>query len=305
MSMPLISIITPVFNGEDFIKETVESVLKFSSGYSAEYIIVDDGSVDSTPNLLRTFGDLIKLVSTENQGESAAVNLGMKLAKGEVVLIVSADDPLISSQLFDGVSERFRLNQDLVAIYHDWAVINQNGEILKINRPGPYSDEELIGKFHCLPGPGTFFRLSSAKLIGGRDPKWRFVADYDFWLRLSRIGKFHYRPEVLAQWRSHPNSTSVSLRGKEMAEERIGVIKNFLHTNPIHDDLRRAALGSCYLYAAQLCYFTKLVPGRAYLFQSFLRARKWPKVAKITTVLFILSTPLSRWAVSRVRRIHK
>ena len=141
MSMPLISIITPVFNGEDFIEETVESVLKFSSGYSAEYIIVDDGSVDSTPNLLRTFGDLIQIVSTENQGESAAVNLGMKLAKGEVVLIVSADDPLISSQLFEGVSERFRLNEDLVAIYHDWAVINHNGEILEIKRPGPYSDE--------------------------------------------------------------------------------------------------------------------------------------------------------------------
>jgi glycosyltransferase involved in cell wall biosynthesis len=85
MMAPNISVIIPVYNGERFIEETVKSVIDFSSNHNVELIVVDDGSTDSTPDILKQFQNLAKLVSTSNQGESSAVNTGIENASGEII----------------------------------------------------------------------------------------------------------------------------------------------------------------------------------------------------------------------------
>ncbi len=302
MMAPSISVIIPVYNGERFIEETVKSVINFSSGHNVELIVVDDGSTDSTPDILKQFQNLTKLISTSNQGESSAVNTGIENASGEIILVVSADDPIFTEKIFENVEEFFAKNPKAVALYSDWRLINEQDELLQLKFPGRFSEEELIGNFHCQPGPGTFFKRSSAISIGGRSSRWKFVGDYDFWLRLSRVGDFGYRNEVLAQWRSHADSTSISQRGSMMAIERVSVIKEFIERENLPKKLSSRALSSAYLSAAQLSYFSHEVPGKQYLFEAFKNAKGWPKSAKLKVVFFILLTPFSRQAV---RLIHK
>jgi glycosyltransferase involved in cell wall biosynthesis len=302
MMAPNISVIIPVYNGERFIEQTVKSVIDFSFNHDVELIVVDDGSTDSTPDILKKFQNLVKLVSTSNQGESSAVNTGIENASGEILLVVSADDPIFTAHIFENVEEFFVKHPKAVALYSDWRLIDEQGEILQLKFPGHYSDQELIGNFHCQPGPGTFFKRSSAISIGGRSPRWKFVGDYDFWLRLSRLGDFGYRNEVLAQWRSHADSTSIAQRGPMMAVERVSVIEEFIKSENLPKKLSNRALSSAYLSAAQLSYFSSEVPGKLYLFKAFKSARGWPKSAKLKVVLFVLLTPFSRQAI---RLIHK
>jgi hypothetical protein len=303
MKAPRISVLIPVYNGERYIKSTVESVIRYSVNHSVEIIVVNDGSTDSTPQILENLKGSIKLITTNNRGESSAVNSGMEAASGDILLVVSADDPLFTERIFNNVVEFFDENPSAVALYSDWRIIDERGHVLRLKFPGEYSKQQLVGNFHCQPGPGTFFRRSSALNIGGRSHRWKFVGDYDFWLRLSREGAFGYRNEILAQWRSHDESTSVAQRGALMAQERISVIKDFVSDEYLCPRLRRSALSAAYVSAAQLSFFSGEVPGKLYLWCAFINARGWPKSARVKVVLFILLTPFSRQAMKFVGRL--
>jgi glycosyltransferase involved in cell wall biosynthesis len=304
MMAPSISVIIPVYNGERYIESTVSSVIEFGDDSGVEVIVVNDGSTDSTLEILERFKNSIKLISTANQGESSAVNTGIENTSSDILLVVSADDPIFTARIFQNVVDFFENNPSAVALYSDWRLIDEQGEILYSKFPGEYSEQELIGNFHCQPGPGTFFRKSSAIQIGGRSQRWKFVGDYDFWLRLSRVGVFGYRNEVVAQWRSHRNSTSIAQRGLLMAQERIAVVEEFVKNESLTENLRRDALGAAYISAAQLSYFSSEVPAKRYLWCAFMKAKKWPKAAKIKIVLFVLLTPFSRRAIGFVQRLN-
>lgn len=88
---PLVSVVIPVFNGERFLREAVESVL--AQHYSpVEIIVVDDGSTDSTATVARSFPDAVRYLHQTNQGPAAARNEGIKQAQGSLIAFADADD---------------------------------------------------------------------------------------------------------------------------------------------------------------------------------------------------------------------
>ena len=290
---PILTIITPVYNGEKYISETIESVIKSSIKYSYEYIVLDDGSNDSSLKILNNYKDKIKIFSHKNIGESATVNRGLENALGEFLLVINADDPLLTSDLINKACKILIENSSIVAIYPDWKIIDQNGNTLKNKILPEFTDELLIGHCRCLPGPGTLFRKDKALQVGGRNLGWKFVGDYDFWLRLSRVGKIVRLPGVLAQWRENQDSTSISQRDNKMALERIKVIETFLLKNEISENLRRKALGNSYYLAARLAFFDPRIKGRSLLLKAFRYRRGWPEEAKFYVVLYLLLTPIT------------
>lgn len=301
-SKPKITIITTVFNGEDYLESTIESVLDCASEINFEYIVINDGSTDKTSNILNKYATEIKVINQENIGESASVTKGFKLAKGELVMVLSADDPLFTKEIFRNVFELFEKNENLVAVYPDWNLIDPTGKILKKILVPDYSDELLIGRFRTLPGPGVIIRKKAALTIGGRRSKWVYVGDYDFWLRLSRIGEIKHRPQVLAQWREHPNSTSVKRKNFAMASERIAVIEEFVEEFKIDDKLKRMALGNAYYMAARLSYFDPKIPGRKWLMQALRYRGGIPEESKLTHLLFLMTFPMSYKFTKMFRR---
>jgi glycosyltransferase involved in cell wall biosynthesis len=295
---PLITILTPVFNGEKFIAQTIESVLCADINITFEYLVIDDGSTDQTLEILQKYGNTISLFSHKNIGESATVNRGLEMASGRYILVLSADDPLLTGDLINQAVKILEEKDSLVALYPDWQVIDHFGEALKINILPEYSEEIMIGRCRCLPGPGVVFRKDAAIRVGGRRKKWKFVGDYDFWLRLSREGEIQHLPGVLAQWRRSYESTSISQRGLEMANERINLIEDFLLNNKISNLLSRKAQGNAYYLAARLAFFDSRIKGRSLILRGIKLRRGWPEEAKLHVILFLLLLPLSRRVIS-------
>jgi glycosyltransferase involved in cell wall biosynthesis len=290
---PRVSIITPVYNAENFIAETIDSVLNSDIKVSYEYLVLNDGSQDSTPGILERYSDRVRIISHHNIGESATVNKGLSMSRGQYILVISADDPLLTGELINKAVEILDQNAEIVAVYPDWRIIDQYGKLLKTNILSDYSDQIMIGRSRCLPGPGVVFSKVAALKIGGRQAQWKYVGDYDFWLRLSRIGKIERLPGVLAQWRSNENSTSISQRGQEMAYERIRVIEKFLVENKIPKSLARKALGNAYYLAARLAFFDSNINGRSLLLKAFKYRRGWPEESRVHIVIYLLLLPIS------------
>jgi len=301
---PVISIITPVYNGERFIAETIDSVIGATIATPFEYLVINDGSSDKTLEILEAYGSKIQTLSHENIGESATVNRGIEIANGKYILILSADDPLLTGSLIDLAVSKLETKSSLVALYPDWKIIDEKGETLKINILPEYSDEIMIGHCRCLPGPGVIFCKDAAVRIGGRRKKWKFVGDYDFWLRLSREGKIERLPGVLAQWRKSETSTSVSQRGLDMALDRIKVIEEFISENELSATLSKKALASAYYMAARLSFFDPIINGRKLLFKSFRLRQGWPEIARIHIVIYLMLVPLSSKIINLFPKIR-
>ena len=289
------TVITAVYNGEQYISETLKSVLKCISNINAEVLVIDDGSTDQTAEILNAFGSQIRLITQKNSGEASAVNRGIKEAGGRYSLVVSADDPLISKELFELSLKIFAESPSTVVVYPDWQMIDPRGFVLETKKCVEYSFEVLLGEFNCIPGPGAIFRTDVAREISGRNPTYRFVSDYDFWLRMASHGKFTRIPRVLAQWRQHPDSTSVGQRGNAMALERIAVIKNYLTEYPQPEALSRQALASAYYNAAILAFFNPELPGRTWVLKGFAIKRGWIKGTRPRIVVYLLLLPVSRY----------
>lgn len=291
---PILSIITPVFNGERYIAETVNSVLSASFNFTFEYLVLDDGSTDKTLSILEEHRNYLKIFTHKNMGESATVNKGIENAVGDFILVQNADDPLLTEDLINIGCQALIDDPSLVAIYPDWKIINDSGKTIKVNILPEYSDEIMIGECRSLPGPGAIFRRSAAIKIKGRRTNWRYVGDYDFWLRLSRIGKIRRIPGILAQWRESQTSTSISHRGLEMAIERIEVTSNFLSENVVPKNITKMAIGNSYYLAARLAFFDSRIKGRNYLIKSIWYFRGWPNSAKLHIVIYLLLLPFSK-----------
>lgn len=291
-----LSVVIPVYNGGDFIRETIDSVLINAEGFPVECIVIDDGSTDLTHEIVDSYGDQVRKFRQENAGESAAVNRGLAEASGDYVVVVSADDPIITSKLFSGVVEFFENHPSAVAWYPDWRVINNLGEVTKQIKLNDFKFYDLFCKVQVLPGPGTWFRASAARAIGGRRPKWKYVGDYDFWLRLSMHGDLVHRRGVFAQWRSHSKSTSISQRGPAMAAERIGVIEEFIEEfrGRLLEADSKVALASAHYLAARLGFFSSEVNSRKLFTRAVSYSTQIISIKRIHEILFMVTFPASK-----------
>jgi len=299
----LLTVITPVYNDSAHISETVESVLEACSGISFEYLVIDDGSTDSTSETLLSFGELIKYQRKDNGGQASAINLGFQLAKGKYCVVVNSDDPIPESGLFGKSIAILENEPRIVCTYPDWSIIDNHGGIVRKIEVLDYSVEEMYGNFNCLVGPGGVFRTDLARRVAGWDVSFKYVPDYDFWLKIAQYGKFKRIPQNLAFWRQHPDSISVKSKNINMARERIRVIEN--HQNKLSDNLKlnQRALANAYFSAATLSYFDSSIPGRSWAAKSL---KIYPSIIfekKLLLWFFLLSLPASRVALKIAERI--
>lgn len=288
------SIITPVYNGEKWISETVESVLENCKGLSFQYIVINDGSSDATLECLLEFDKQIMVIDQKNHGEAESVNIGLRAAQGKYILVVSADDPMRSSELLSSAREILEQDPSVICVYPSWSVIDAHSQIVRNVDVDDFSDRDLIGQHKCIVGPGGVFRRETALAIGGRRSNLKFTSDYDFWLRLSQQGQFRRIPGYLAFWRAHEASTSIALRGVDMANERIKVIQEFVAENEdLPYWLKRMAISSAYYQAALLVYFDPDIPSKKFLFRAlyYYPINVFSFDWKI--ILYIILTPIS------------
>ena len=250
----LVTILTPVYNGADFIEETLDSVL--SQGYpNLEYVVLDDGSTDETLRILERYGGRIRVVSHSNMGETRTANKGLGLAQGEFVAVVNADDPLRPGAIAALVAA-LRLNPEATLAYPDWVEIDPGSTVLKEVRLPLYDLRSMLERFNVGMGPGVLIRRRVLDAVGLRDTSLRYAADIDLWFRFALQGPFVHVPELLATHRVHPASASVSDRGSQMAEAVVRVAHKCFDDPRLPEQLRRqrnAILGRAHFDASFFC----------------------------------------------------
>jgi glycosyltransferase involved in cell wall biosynthesis len=249
-ALPLVSIITPTYNRAGYLAETLDSIL--SQDYPRiECIVLDDGSTDDTPDVLARYGSRIHRETHSNMGETRTVNRGFSLAHGDIVAVVNSDDPLLPGAVRAAV-EVFLQHEDVLVAYPDWLTIDASSKALRAVRVPDFNYAFMVRRFRCLVGPGAFMRRRAVEEAGGRDTGYRFVADFDFWLRIGLLGPFARIPRVVATFRVHPDSTSVTQRGQAMAEEHVRLAREFFgraDLPPTIRKLEREARSWAYYYA--------------------------------------------------------
>lgn len=256
VGLPLVTVITPAYNRADYLVETIESVL--SQDYpNLEYIVLDDGSKDNTREILAKYDGKIRWESHENMGETRTVNKGFKMANGEIIGVVNSDDPLLPGAITALVS-RLVSGPELLVVYPDWDMVDKDGNVIDHITTQDYSYIKMLRCFHCVPGPGAFFRRRTVEVLGGRDAGFRYVADFDFWLRAGMYGAFARVPLTLATFRVHPGSATVSQRGSLMAEEHVSLLKKIYSHQRLPAEagrfaVRHEAYSNAYYIAGVTC----------------------------------------------------
>ena len=253
-SRPLVTIITPAHNQAAFIQDTIDSVL--GQDYPRlEYIVLDDGSTDETASVVAPQGTRLRFESHKNMGEAKTVNRGLEMASGEIIAVVNADDPLLPGAVSTAV-QFLDEHPDVLVAYPDWVRIDSQTRSLGTVEVPKYDYAYMVANHACVVGPGAFFRRRAIDLIKGRDPQFRFVSDFDFWLRLGLHGPFARIPKTLAMSREHKGSTTTGARGIRMATEHIRLIKKLFSATNLPADvrrLRRRAMSRAHFVAAICC----------------------------------------------------
>lgn len=250
MKLPTITVVTPSFNQAQFIRATIDSVL--SQDYQKlEYYVVDGGSTDGTVEILKSYGNKLKWVSEKDKGQTDAINKGLRKGSGEVMAYLNSDDIYLPGTL-QRVGEYYaRAKADWIT--GDCVVIDVAGKELSSNwlisgykrlLMRLYSRTTLRIADSMLPQPSTFWSRSAWEKVGEFNANYRYVMDYDYWLRLSA----HYTPHdlgvALSGFRAQPDSKSETSRGQLMAEGFVALKANganrlelFLHK--LHCDVVR------------------------------------------------------------------
>lgn len=202
MKLQLISCIIPVYNGEQFLKEAIDSVLA-QSYRPIEVIVVDDGSTDGTAGVARGHGDEINYLWQTNSGPAAARNLGISVAKGEYLAFLDADDLWHPEKLAIQMA-RFEARPELdICLSHVEAFATHKSPTIQNHVPKGDCVIVVAPYTTC----STLVRRSLVDRIGQFNPHLKFGEDTDWFLRVSNSGAvIEIIPKILVYARLHGNN---------------------------------------------------------------------------------------------------
>ncbi|MFQ5681796.1 MAG: glycosyltransferase [Candidatus Binatia bacterium] len=219
-SQPFISIVVPCYNQSHFLHDCLQSVAE-QSFRNWEAIVVDDASTESDPaDVVRQFGhEQVKLVHhNRNQGLGAARNTGFKLARGELVVPLDADDRL-SSTFLQRLSLALQGRPDADCVFPDFQLFGTSNEVWHHQ----VCDAAAMTQRQWIPGPGTLMRRSLWDRVGGYCESIEILGneDWDFWLSAVSLGiRAVHVPEALYLYRRHKTSMAVRLRYEDFQHRK-------------------------------------------------------------------------------------
>jgi glycosyltransferase involved in cell wall biosynthesis len=223
--LPWVSLVTPAYNQANFLAGTIESVL--AQDYpKLEYIVLDDGSSDDTPAVLRRFDGRIRHDRHTNVGQARTLNRGWAMARGALIGYLSSDDRLRPCAVRRLVETLIKQPEAVLA-YCDFELIDAKGRAFRTVQAEDYDANRLRLDLVCQPGPGALFRRAIFDASGGWAEELRQVPDFEFWLRASHFGPFVRVPEVLAQYRIHEGSASFRPLDAQRSLEIVEVIHKY------------------------------------------------------------------------------
>jgi len=199
-----------VYNGERYLREAIRSVVDQTFS-DFEFIIIDDGSIDSTWIILNGWRDpRVRCLRNERRmGLTRSLIRGLQHAQGDYIARIDADDIALPERLKKQCE--FLDAHSQTALVGSWVnVIDDEGRSLEIWRE-PEESHVLRWKLlfkNAIAHSGAMFRKSVAQVVGSYHEGLEFAQDYDLWSRISFAADINTIPEVLVQWRRSKNNSS-------------------------------------------------------------------------------------------------
>lgn len=230
--MTLVSIVIPTRNRRALLPETIATVFEQSVS-DWELIVVDDGSVDDTLSYLRTITDArIRFIRLEeSEGASAAKNAGLALARGEFCMFLD-DDDLLRSDALDLLCAALSATPEVLAASGACRLFHENGDSSRVYRPASASVRSIWREvlFGWWSNSGQhLFRTQVVREVGGFDVSLRATQDRQLWLDVSRRGRVCLVPDVVLEYRQHPNQMP---KGADVEAERQFIWNRFVESLP-------------------------------------------------------------------------
>ncbi|AFZ07274.1 glycosyl transferase family 2 [Oscillatoria nigro-viridis PCC 7112] len=236
---PKVSVIIPVYNGDRYIVQAVESALS-QTFTNLEIIVVDDGSTDRTQQVLQPYFDRIRYIYQENQGVGVARNSACQLAQGEFLAFLDADDYFLPSKLEKQVA-CFDADPTLDMVQTGWVIVDETGREISAVKPWQQAsqlDLESFILYKCVRPSAMIMRRKWWEKLGGFDSQFPLAEDLDFTLRLALKGcKAVWLEETLTCYRQH-NSNLMSSGFRLMKNIEI-VMKQFFARPDLPQSIRQ------------------------------------------------------------------
>jgi glycosyltransferase involved in cell wall biosynthesis len=215
MPDPKLTVLTTVYNGERWLDECIESVLA-QDFTDYEYVIVDDGSTDATPQILQRWSEHDPRIIIEriprNCGIARALNRGLAMARGQYIGRQDADDICVGPRLRRQV-ELLDSDPDVVLVSSNYTMIDKKGRWAgngAVENP-PSVIAYLLNFSNAVGSAGGqgMFRANMARKMGGFREDFEVSVDYEFWTRLVQRGRIVILPFVGLKYRLHDQRISV------------------------------------------------------------------------------------------------
>lgn len=198
--LPLVSVITVVLNGEKHLEQTILSVIN-QSYENIEYIIIDGGSTDRTLDIIKKYEDRIDYwVSEPDKGISDAFNKGILASIGEIIGFLNSQDYYFNDNVIQRIIDVFKDNEEVKIVYgKTYYVPVDSSEIVGIM--GEEYTGKRISKRNIMPHQSVFTKKEVFERFGLFQLNYKFVMDYEYLLRATKIYPPFFLDEGLAVMR--------------------------------------------------------------------------------------------------------
>ncbi len=240
----LISVVLPVYNGEDLVSFAIESVLS-QTEKNFELIIVNDGSTDGTREIIEEYAKCdsrITIINQENEKLPSALSKGFSVARGEFFTWISADNVMLPTAL--GTMKKELLNSDSAMVFGNMKIIGKGGKVKRghfwYEKPYfsgnvilPENIDALNTYANNTVGACFMYRASAAFVLGDYSKYKNTLESYDYWMRLNCLFKITHTKEKSPMYLYRRHENSMTARDKEL-----GITKN-RYKLMVLDDFRR------------------------------------------------------------------
>jgi len=226
--MPEVTVVIPAYNAERFIADTLRSV-QSQTFRDFEVVVVDDGSTDRTAAIVDAFGPPVQRVHQRNGGVSRARNAGIGSARGRFIAFLDADDLWDPFKLEAQVT-LLKARTELGFCYTGVRHIDGEGRVSSVKPARDHLDlcRTLLLESSVIAISSVVVRRELVEQSGGFDPDFSQCADWDFWIRMSRLAQYAAVTAPLVGYRTAPGnmSSNVSL----LERDTFAVLDKFFAT---------------------------------------------------------------------------
>lgn len=248
-----VSVIIPTYNSVKYVTEAIDSVLA-QTYENIEIFVIDDGSTDTTREVLQKYGDAIHYLYKENGGASSARNYGIENATGKYIAFLDADDIWMPEKVEKQVA-LMESNEDIGLCYVSTQRVSENLEFTGVIEAKEFEDycEALLLNSNIVSGScsSAMVRRDVVSQTKGFDKRLGTCGDWEYWLRLSFVTKFAPLREELAKYRDVEGSMSSNPYTSGKCSFR--VLNSFFSSSKLpekYKKIKNKALSNCFMVSS-------------------------------------------------------